>query len=61
MITLKARDYTPEDFAMLRKSLMQTFAAFITECETQSQSCKTCKSKRACDDLYRLLCYVMEK
>lgn len=59
MITLKARDYTPEDFAMLRKSLMRAFASLITECETQS--CETCKSKRACDDLNRLLCYVIEK
>lgn len=59
MITLKSSGYTPEDFAMLRKSLMQTFAASISECETHS--CETCKSKRACDDLSRLLYYVIEK
>ena len=59
MITLKASNYTPEDFAMLRKSLMQAFAASITHCETQS--CETCKAKRARDDLNRLLYYVIEK
>lgn len=59
MVTLKASGYTPEDFAMIRKSLMQAFAASIAQCE--SQSCETCKAKRACDDLNRLLYYVIEK
>lgn len=59
MITLKASGYTPEDFAMLRKSLMRAFASSTSECETQS--CETCKAKRACDDLNRLLYYVIEK
>ena len=59
MITLKTSGYTSEDFSFLRKSLMRAFAASITDCE--SQTCETCKAKRASDDLNRLLNYVIEK
>lgn len=59
MITLKSSNYTPEDFAMLRESLMHAFATPTTECV--KQTCETCKAKRACDDLKRLLRYVIEK